>query len=158
MKSLKIWSLVVLLALAMTACEKKPNNNSGNNNNNIEVNGFDNIEQEWKLVSVNGTPNEFNVYIKFQSGMFAMYQQVYTLDYKFFEGEYKVDGDTLSGNYFDSGEWRCDYTGGITQDGKTMTLKSNEAHPVTCVYEVCTIPEEVKNEATTRSLDVVPFL
>ena len=153
MKSLKIWSLVALLALAMTACNKKPNNEDP------KVGGLDNIEQEWKLVSVNGVPADFNVYISFSTGMFALYQQVYSVDFKFYEGEYKVDGNTLSGSYFDGGDWKCAYTGGITEDGKTMTLKSKDAHPVKYVYESCTIPEIVKEEALgTRSVEEIPFL
>lgn len=155
MKSLKIWSLVALIALAMTACNKKP----GPGSDDPKVGGFDKIEQEWKLVSVDGVPADFNVYISFSSGMFALYQQVYSVDFKFYEGEYKVDGDTLSGSYFDGGDWKCAYTGGITEDGKTMTLKSKDAHPVKYVYESCTIPEFVKEEALgTRSVEEIPFL
>lgn len=153
MKSLKIWSLVALLALAMTSCNNKPNKED------TKVGGFDKIEQEWKLVSVDGVPADFNVYISFSSGMFALYQQVYSVDFKFYEGEYKVDGNTLSGSYFDGGDWKCAYTGGITEDGKTMTLKSKDAHPVKYVYESCTIPEIVKEEALgTRSVEEIPFL
>ena len=155
MKGLKIWSLVALFALAMTACDKNPDDGG----KTPDVGGFENIEQEWKLVSVNGAPAEFNVYIGFSSGMFALYQQVYTLDYQFYDGEYTVNGNTLFGSYFDGGDWKCDYTGGISEDGKTMTLKSKEEHPVTYVYEACTIPDIVKEEATeTRAIDVVPFL
>ena len=155
MKSLKIWSLVALLALAMTACDKK----GGGDEDTPTVGGFDNIEQEWKLVSVDGVAAEFNVYISFSSGLFALYQQVYSIDYKFYDGEYEVSGNTLSGSYFEGGDWKCDYTGGITEDGKTMTLKSKEDHPVTYVYESCTIPDIVKEEATaTRASAFTPFL
>lgn len=155
MKSLKILSLVMMLVLALTGCKDK----NGNGDGNVAVGGFDNIEQEWKLVSVNGVPNDFHVYISFNDGSFAMYQQVYTLDFLFYDGEYTVSGNTLSGNYFDGSDWKCNYTGGITEDGKTMTLKSAETNPVTFVYEACTIPEDVKAEATaTRAIDVVPFL
>ena len=153
MKSLKIWSLVALIALAMTSCNKKPNNEDP------KVGGFDKIEQEWKLVSVDGVPADFNVYISFSTGMFALYQQVYSVDFKFYDGMYKVDGNTLSGSYFDGGDWKCAYTGGITEDGKTMTLNSKETHPVKYVYESCTIPEIVKEEALgTRSVEEIPFL
>ena len=155
MKSFKIWSLVALLALAMTACDKK----GGGDEDTPTVGGFDNIEQEWKLVSVDGVAAEFNVYISFSSGLFALYQQVYSIDYKFYDGEYEVSGNTLSGSYFDGGDWKCDYTGGVTEDGKTMTLKSKETHPVTYLYEACTIPDEVKEEAAgTRASEFVPFL
>lgn len=157
MKSLKIWSLAVLLLVALVGCNGKPGGGGGDDQ---KVGGFDEIEQEWKLVSVNGAPAEFNVYISFAHGMFTLYQQVYTLNYQLFEGQYQVSGKTLSGEYFEGGKWKCDYTGGITEDGKTMTLKSKEDHPVTYVYEVCTIPEIVKEEATqTRAIeDVDPLL
>ncbi len=143
--------------MAMVGCNN--NNKPGGGGDDQKLSGFDNIEQDWKLVSVNGEPAEFNVYINFSLGVFSLYQQVYTLDYQLYDGQYSVSGNTLSGEYFESGKWRCDYTGGITEDGKTMTLKSKEEHPVTCVYEACTIPDIVKEEAAaTRAIEAVPFL
>ena len=156
MKSLKIWSLVAVLLMALVGCDKTPDDSQ----KPIISGNFDAIENEWKLVSVNGTPNEFNVYISFDGGNFAMYQQIYTLEYQFFDGEYSVDGGKLTGEYFDGGAWKCAYTGGVSEDGKTLTLKSDEEYSITCVYEACTIPEEVKAEATTRAnaVEVVPSL
>ena len=45
-------------------------------------------------------------------------------------------------------------------DGKTLTLISDDEDSMKCVYEACTIPDEVRNEAVngTRSVEVVPFL
>ena len=155
MKIFKMLSLATLLLLTVVACNNK--NNGGSDEPSIG--GWENLEQEWKLVSVNGVANDFSVYIKFESGIFALYQQVYTWDYKFFEGEYSIDGGVLSGSYFEGGEWKTSYTGGVSEDGKFLTLKSKESTPVTYIYEACTIPDEVYNEATTtRALDVVPFL
>ena len=156
MKSLKIWSLVAVLLMAMVSCGEK----QGGGKDNPSAGNFDNIEKEWKLVSVNGVANEFNVYISFDQGTFAMYQQVYTLDYQFYDGEYKVEGGKLTGEYFEGGEWKCAYTGGVSEDGNTLTLKSDETNSITCVYEACTIPEEVRDEALngTRAVEVVPFL
>ena len=156
MKSLKIWSLVSVLLMAMVSCGEK----QGGGKDNPSAGNFDNIEKEWKLVSVNGVANEFNVYISFDQGTFAMYQQVYTLDYQFYDGEYKVEGGKLTGEYFEGGEWKCAYTGGVSEDGNTLTLKSDETNSITCVYEACTIPEEVRDEALngTRAVEVVPFL
>ena len=152
MKIFKMLSLAAVLLFAVACGEK-------DGNNGPSVGGFENIENEWKLVSVDGVANDFSVYIKFQSGIFALYQQVYTWDYQFFEGEYSVDGGVLSGTYFDGGEWKTSYTGGVSDDGKFLTLKSKDTTPVTYIYEACTIPEEVMNEATaTRSAEVVPFL
>lgn len=139
--------------MAMVGCGEKngPAPSKGN---------LDGIEKEWKLVSVNGTPNEFSVYISFEMGSFAMYQQVYSLDYKFYDGEYKVSGNKLTGEYFEGGAWKSGYVGSISEDGNTMTLVSDEDNPITCVYEACTIPEQIKEEALagTRSVEEVPFL
>lgn len=152
MKMFKIWSLAAMLLMTMVACNNK-------NSNENEGGSLDKIEQEWELVSVNGVAVDFKVYIGFTGGTFAMYQQLYSLDYKFLDGEYSVSGSTLSGSYFSGEAWKCDYTGGITNDGKTLTLKSKEKNPITCVYEACVIPEDVKAEATsTRAADFVPFL
>lgn len=154
MKIFKMLSLAVAVLFAV-ACGEKNNPSDGP----VSVGGWDNLEQEWKLVSVDGVANDFSVYIKFEGGIFALYQQVYTWDYQFFEGEYSIDGGVLSGTYFDGGEWKTSYTGGVSDDGKFLTLKSNDTTPVTYIYEACTIPEEVMNEATaTRSAEVVPFL
>lgn len=152
MKIFKMLSLAAVVLFAV-AC------NNGKGPDTPTVGGFENIENEWKLVSVDGVANDFSVYIKFESGAFALYQQVYTWDYQFYEGEYSVDGGVLSGSYFDGGDWKTSYTGGVSEDGKFLTLKSKETTPVTYVYEACTIPEEVMNEATrAASVEVVPFL
>lgn len=151
MKIFKMLSLAAVLLLSVVACE---NRGSGN-----KVDSFENIENEWKLVSVNGVANDFSVYIKFEGGIFAMYQQVYTWDYLFFEGEYSIDGNVLSGTYFDGSNWKTSYKGGVSADGKTLTLTSQDANPITCIYEACTIPEDIIEEATaTRAIEVVPFL
>lgn len=142
--------------MAMVGCSKK----TGGGSDDPVASNFDAIEKEWKLVSVNGEANEFNVYISFDQGTFALYQQVYTLDYKFYDGEYEVEGGKLTGEYFEGGAWKCAYTGGVSEDGNTLTLKSDETSPITCVYEACTIPENIKEEALagTRAAEVVPFL
>ena len=156
MKSLKFLALVVVAIMSLVACDKNPDEQKTPTGSG----SFDTIENEWKLISVNGTPNEFNVYISFEAGFFAIYQQVYTLDYKFYDGEYKVEGGKLTGEYMGGGAWKCAYTGGVSEDGNTLTLKSEEENPITCVYEACTIPEIVKEEALagTRALDITPFL
>lgn len=166
--------------MTMVACggdkddknNNKPNNNGNGNGNGsgIEISGnLDAIDNEWKLVSVNGVANDFHVYISFTEGAFAMYQQIYSLDFKYYEGNYTASGQNLSGEYLfvdESGKdvyepWKCSYTGGISEDGNTMTLVSNEEHPIVSVYEACTIPEDVRNEAhgrESRAVGVEPFL
>lgn len=156
--------------MTMVACGGDKGGDTGKNpGGNTTVTGnFDGIEKEWKLVSVNGIENEFHVYISFSDGYFAMYQQMYTLDFQFYQGNYEVAGKKLSGEYLFVDEdnndvyepWNCSYTGGISADGNTMTLVSSETTPITCVYEACTIPDYVMEEAhaSTRSAEVLPFL
>ena len=155
---MKIFKMLAVAAVALfaVACGEKP----GGQTDGPSVGTFDAIENEWKLVSVDGVANDFTVYIKFEDGLFALYQQVYTWDYRFFDGEYSVDAGVLSGSYFDGGDWKTSYTGGVSSDGKYLTLKSKEATPVTYIYEACTIPADIIEEATaTRAADdVVPFL
>lgn len=157
MKIFKMLSLATLLLLTVVAC----NNKNHGGSEEPSIGGWENLEQEWKLVSVNGVANDFSVYIEFMDGTFAMYQQVYTWNYLFFDGEYSIDGDVISGTYFEGGAWKTSYTGGVSTDGKTLTLKSKESTPVTYIYEACTIPQEVIDEAhgdLTRAADVIPFL
>lgn len=151
----KLWSIAVVLLMAMVACEKPNNgNNGGGNEPKLTI-----VEKEWKLVSVNDVEPEFTVYLYLESGIFNMYQQIYTLDYLYFEGDYTISGNTLSGVYIDGTEWKCDYQGSVSADGLTLTLVSKEDNPITCVYEACEIPTDVINEAlSTRSMEVVPFL
>ncbi|MBR5853073.1 MAG: hypothetical protein IKY74_02605 [Alistipes sp.] len=155
MKIFKVWSIAVVLLIAMVACEKPNNNNGGG----VDVPTLTNVDNEWKLVSVNGVEPEFTVYLYLESGIFNMYQQIYTLDYLYYEGDYTIKGDTLSGVYVDGSAWKCDYQGSVSEDGNTLTLVSKESNPITCVYEACEIPMEVITEAlTTRSMEFVPFL
>jgi hypothetical protein len=161
MKSLKILSMLAFMLLTLVGCSKDDGGKSDTPNPEPEPSGsLEGLEKEWQLVSVNGTANEFGVYISFEHGLFSIYQQVYTLDYKYFDGEYTVKGTTISGEYYDAGEWKCTYTGGISEDGNTLTLKSNETNPVTCVYKACEIPQQIKDEALsgTRGVEVTPFL
>ena len=154
MKSLKIWSLAVVLLMAMVGCKPTPGPGPE------DTGSFDLLENEWKLVSVNGEANEFHVYLSFGQGNFAIFQQIYTLEYKFYDGTYTISGNKLTGEYYDAGAWKCGYTGGISEDGNTMTLISDDDQAMKCIYEACTIPEEVRNEATsgTRCAEVTPFL
>jgi hypothetical protein len=150
MKIAKICAVVAAALLSLVGC-----NNSSSNGETLG-----NIDNEWQLISVNGEEVPFEVYLSLYDGMFSIYQQVYTLDYKYFDGEYTVKGTTISGEYYDAGEWKCTYTGGISEDGNTLTLKSNETNPVTCVYKACEIPQQIKDEALngTRGVEVTPFL
>ena len=146
MRYLKILSLVVLSLVLMTACKNKDNNRGDN----------DAVVGEWVLVSWNEETPEFNVYISFAAdGSFAIYQQVWSLDYELFTGTFTVSGDSLKGTYADGSKWASEYK--FVKSDNTLTLV--DSADVTGVYEKCTIPEEIIAEATTtRSEEVVPFL
>lgn len=147
MKSLKILSLVALLAALLVGCEKEPV--AGDNSP---------IVGEWELVEWNKETPEFNVYISFdKDGSFEIYQQVWSFDYELFTGSYTVSGDILTGTYADGKKWASGYKFSVA-DG-VLTLYSQEDQVVESRYQTCTIPEEIKAEATTtRSSEVVPFL
>jgi hypothetical protein len=148
MKTLKIVFLTMLLLVALTGCGDKE---KGKNKGNIVVG-------EWALVQWSETTPEFHVYVDFnEDGTFEMYQQVWSLDYEYFNGTYTISGDVLTGVYADGTNWACGYRVNVV-DGQ-LVMYSQEDISVTSVYEKCTISEEIKAEATaTRAAEVVPFL
>ena len=161
MKMFKIYALALSLLVLMVSCGKdKPDDNGGNNNQPSKTeSNLDMIEKEWKLVLVNDVEPEFTVYMAFEAGLVTIYQQVYSLNYVCYEGDYSIDGDELSGCYLDGSLWKSSYIGSISDDGMTLTLLSKETNPMTCVYEECVIPQIVIDEATTRAnCDIVYHL
>ena len=153
MKNFKIYALAMSLLVLMVACGKNDEpsiDNIINETPKVESH-LDLIENEWLLVSVDGVKPEFKVYMSFEAGLFTIYQQVYSLSYVCYEGDYSIDEDELSGFYNDGSMWKSSYIGSITEDGKTMTLVSKDTNPLTCIYDECVIPEDVITEATTRA-------
>ena len=151
MKSLKILSLVAAVLFAV-ACGEKQNNPDGPNGDKGALTG------EWVLTSWNEAEPEFNVYIDFnEDNTFEMYQQVWSFDYELFKGTYTIEGNVVSGVYDNGAAWACDYE--YVLEEQTLTLHSRETVKSKSVYEKCTIPEQIKAEASaTRSSEVVPFL
>ena len=135
-----------MLLVALTGCGEKESGKG------VKVAG------EWQLVQWNDATPEFKVYIDFNAdGTFEMYQQVWSFDYELYTGKYVVTGDVMTGTYADGSNWACGYKVNVV-DGQ-LTMYSQEDQSVTSLYEKCTIPEEIKTEAsTTRALEVVPFL
>lgn len=134
------------MLLALTGCGEKESGKG------VKVAG------EWQLVQWNDATPEFKVYIDFNAdGTFEMYQQVWSFDYELYTGKYVVTGDVMTGTYADGSNWACGYKVNVV-DGQ-LTMYSQEDQSVTSLYEKCTIPEEIKTEAsTTRAMEVVPFL
>ncbi len=149
MKRFKIYALVVSLLMLVVACGgddegKKPTPPA------YEGVELGDINKSWKLVSVNGVEPEFTVYVDFYYGIFYMYQQVYSLNYVAYEGNYSVEYNILSGVYDDGTEWKSSYVGVLSESGDTLTLTSQETNPIVNVYEACDIPQEVIDETQTR--------
>ena len=141
MKIAKICAVLAAALLSLVGC-----NNSLSNGETLG-----NIDNEWQLISVNGEEVPFEVYLSLYDGMFSIYQQVYSWECLYYEGGYGISGTTLYGEYVDGTPWKCQYKCSLSEDGNTLTLKSKEAYPITCVYEVCVIPDNIKEEAVTRA-------
>ena len=170
MKSLKIWSLVALLAMALVSCGDDIEVNGGNNGgNNGGDNGGDNgggdvpiintdIVGEWHLISWCDAEPEFDVYIEFNKyGKFNIYQQTWTFTYDRFTGTFSVNDTLLSGMYSDGSSWIASYIHTV-EDSKLTLINTVDLDEVG-IYEACVIPAEVIEEATTtRAEETLPFL
>ena len=149
MKSLKIFSLMMLMLVAITGCSKEKS---------PVVSGDNAVVGQWVLTSWNEEAPEFNVYLSFENdGTFAIYQQVWSLDYECFKGTYQLEGSILTGKYADNSIWASGYK--VETTDNTLVLYSQEDQSVKSVYEKCEIPTEIIEEATTtRAAEAVPFL
>lgn len=156
MKNFKIWSLVAIMMVAFTSCGDPdgPNNGGGGNGDIAQ------LVNEWVLTSYNGEEPVFVVYIDFNDdNTYSMYQQVYSLNYVLYEGDYNVKNSILTGTYEDGTNWMSAYKVSVSEDGTTLTMASQDDLSVVSIYEATTIPEDVKAEAAdTRAEEVVPFL
>lgn len=145
MKNFKIWSFVVLVLIAMTACE-----NGGGKKDNSKIVG------EWRIESWDNMEPSFDVYIAFnEDGTFDIYQQVYSLNYEYYGGSYALAGDVLSGEYADGTAWATTYTVSVSEDRSQLTMTSQESVGVTSVYFKESIPEEIKEEAAQTRAQIV---
>lgn len=149
MKSLKIWSLMLLLAMAVVGCD---NDGDGDAIIPAEMVG------KWHIESWCGGEPEFDVYLEFsKNGTFNIYQQTWKFTYQHFTGVCSAKNGVLSGVYSDGSSWIANYEYSVANSKLTLTntLDSYE----TSTYAACTIPAEVIREATTtRCEDVTPFL
>lgn len=145
MKYIKLLSLVLISLLVFTGCK-----DGGKKK--------DSVVGEWELITWNEETPEFDIYISFAAdGTFAIYQQVWSLEFELFAGNYSVSGDTVKGSYEDGSSWASEYKFARSKD--TLTLINKDKVEIKSVYKSCTIPEDVISEATTtRSAEVVPFL
>ena len=153
MKSLKIWSLVALLAMALVGCGNEDNETDGP----APVVQTD-IVGKWHLTSWCGATPEFDVYLEFtEDGKFNIYQQAWTFTYDHFSGIYAIENGVLMGMYSNGAEWTASYIHSVANS--KLTLKNKADLDEVSIYDACVIPDWVIEEATaTRAEDVVPFL
>ena len=153
MKSLKIWSLIALFAMALVGCG---GDEEGNGDTPIVQT---NIYGKWQLATVSGSAPEFDIYIEFtKEGKFNIYQQVWTFTYEHYSGTFNIIGDMIKGTYSDGTAWTGSYKFSVANSKLRLTNVENSDE--VNVYDACVIPEEVIEEAitATRAEGVVPFL
>lgn len=144
MKSLKIWSLIVLFAMALVGCGGKDDGST--------------LVGQWHLTYYNDSEPEFDVYVEFkEGGKFNIYQQVWSFTYEHFTGTYSVKNGVVSGKYSDGSAWLTSYQ--FSVDDWLLKMYNTANTEEVSVYTSCKIPSDVISEATTtRSEGVVPFL
>ena len=152
MKSLKIFSLMMLLALAVVGCEKTSVNGSSKSA----------LDGEWVLTSWNEAEPEFNVYIDFnEDNTFDLYQHTTDVLWVHYTGTYSLKGNTLSGVYSDGESWATSYTIKYNKvaEPKQISLTSSDN---VGIYTATTIPDAVIDQATeavvARSVATERFL
>ena len=158
MKFFKILSLLAVALVSFTSCGETNDEPTGPNNE-LPAGPIEKIVNQWRLATVNGVEAEFDVYIDIKDdASFELYQMVYSNQYYLYKGTYELNDQLFTGSYLGGNMWKCDYIVGISEDEQRLTMISVEDQSITCVYEATTIPEDVKQWAVTRALDVVPFL
>lgn len=154
MKSLKIWSLVALLAMALVGCGK-----DSDDDDDKKPIVQTSIVGKWHLASWCGETPEFDVYVEFTAdGKFDIYQQTWSFTYEHFSGTYSVNNGILSGVYSNGANWTASYRHEVANS--KLTLKNKVDLNEISIYDACVIPADIIEEAlsATRSEDVVPFL
>ena len=142
----KYFALFAVVLLAFVGCNK----------NNGPAATSD-IDGQWHIVEWNNETPEFDVYIEFKAGKFTIYQQVYSVFFEKFEGNYNVNKGVVTGSYTDGSNWACGYKFEVA--GNELTLKSQEDTSIVSVYKKCTIPQSVIDEAAkTRASESKPLL
>lgn len=153
MKSLKIWSLIALFAMALVGCGGDEEGSGDTPIVQTDIYG------KWHLMTLCDATPEFDVYIEFtKDGKFNIYQQVWSFTYEHFTGNFTINGNVVSGTYSDGSQWTASYKFAVANSKLSLTnvMNSDEI----AIYDACKIPAEIIEEATTatRSENVVPFL
>ena len=158
MKIFKIFSLLAVALVTFTACGDD-NDTPVGPSYELPNGPIEKIVNQWRLATVNGVEAEFDVYIDIKDdASFELYQMVYSNQYYLYKGTYSLKDHLFTGSYLGGKMWKCDYMVGISEDEQHLTMISVEDESITCVYDATTIPDDVKQESVTRSIDIEPFL
>lgn len=110
---------------------------------------------EWELYSIDGTPADgleegfkTTVYLSFTAeGNFEIFQKLGEGRFRKYEGTFSVTEDLLSGTYSDGESWGATYK--AENGGSTLTLTAQNGSNEVSIYNACTIPADVRSEATS---------
>lgn len=108
------------------------------------------IVGQWSLSSWTGdVPADFAAYAEFNAdASFTLYQRVESVRFQVYTGSFRLDGQTLSGQYADGTPWGASYEVEFDASGKTMKLVSNTAVQETNIFTRTTIPADIKTAAS----------
>lgn len=103
---------------------------------------------EWHMVSSGGTDMDVvSVYVSFQGGDFELFQKNGEGRYRYFSGNYFVNGSHVTGTYDDGESWGSSYDVRLDQGGSVLVMTASNGSGEVSSYDRTTIPAEVRTEA-----------
>lgn len=161
MKFTKIFLAIALLS-TIVACNGNRGGEGGNTDSQWSSSGT--IYGAWNLDSWSGDKeNTPRIYIVFnEDGTFDLYQQMYSVLWFRYEGDYQVNSSVLTGVYADGTPWTNSYTVDYSQEPKLIRLTDMEDADDVAIYSSCKVPDSViegaKDPEAVRSVEIKPFL
>lgn len=158
--------LAVLALCAIVACNPDNNGDNGGNGGNTDNTWSDSgsLVGDWALTEWNGSAQlPMGVYLTLnEDNTFVLYQHTSDVLWEKYEGDYTLNGNTLSGVYSDGVKW-ADYTIKYNNgDTKQIKLTRNGDAEDVSIYTETEIPAELidnaKSPASVRSAESKRFL
>lgn len=135
-----LYSLFAILGLCLLA---------GCSDDDNTPNVGSDIVGEWALTSWTGdAPADLAAYVVFNAdASFVIYQKFEDVRFQLYTGSFRLDGQTLSGQYADGTPWGASYQVEFDASGKTMKMVSNSPVQEVSIYTRTTIPADIKTGA-----------